>query len=205
MGDAYINQKLTLNNNFILRKMLNNIKNVDILKDFLESILEIKISNIILKPSLKEESESIKNHNICSLKVFTEKDNEINIGIQIINGCYIESKILLYCANIYKEMQYSNNEKIVTINILDFIYLNSKSYHTKFELYRNSIQEAIYEIHILELPKFTITNKKFITKKEAWIAFLNGDDKRIDFNNKEYEQIKILNNLLNNYWKSEIL
>lgn len=205
MGDAYINQKLTLNNNFILKKMLNNIKNVDILKDFLESILEIKISNIILKPSLKEESESIKNHNICSLKVFTEKGNEINIGIQIINGCYIESKILLYCANIYKEIQYSNNEKIVTINILDFKYLNSKSYHTKFELYRNSIQEAIYEIHILELPKFTITNKENITKKEVWIAFLNGDDKIIDFNNKEYKQIKILNNLLNNYWKSEIL
>lgn len=185
--------------------MLNNNKNIDILKDFLESILGFKISNIILKPSLKKESESIKNHNICRLKVFTEKEIEINVGIQVINGYYIENKILLYCADIYKEMRYSNNEKIVTINILDFKYLKSKSYHSKFELYRNSIQSEMYEIHILELPKFTITNNKIITKKEAWIAFLNGDDKIIDFNNKEYKQIKILNDLLNNYWKSEIL
>lgn len=204
VGGAYINQKIILDNNNILKKMLNNIKNVNILKDFLESILEIKILKIIFRPSLKKESNSFYVQDICCLKVFTEKE-KINVGIQIVNGYYIENKILLYCANIYKNLNDIKLEKILTINILDFNYLKSEKYHNIISLVKDNIQNEIFEIHILELPKFKITNNKNISKKEAWLAFLKGEEKIVDFNNKKYKQIERLNNLLNNYWKSEIL
>ena len=67
------------------------------------------------------------------------------------------------------------------------------------------VKEESCQIHIIELPKFKIKNKNDMTKEEAWIAFLNGDDSFLNKNNAKFKQIRNLNYILDEYWKSETL
>ena len=67
-------------------------------------------------------------------------------------------------------------------------------------MYKNdSLENELIEIHVLELPKFKTTESKKISKKEAWMAFLNGDDKVI----KYYNEIRMFDCILDKYWKFE--
>lgn len=54
-----MNQKLVSKSNFVLRKVLNSEKNLDIIKDFIESILGIKIISIKLNPYLKNREKCL--------------------------------------------------------------------------------------------------------------------------------------------------
>lgn len=98
-------------------------------------------------------------------------------------------------------------ENTCTINILDFNYLDVDKYHIKFVMNEKDTSKKydLCQIHIIELPKFKIKDKNNITKKEAWIAFLKGDDSFLQNKNENFKQIRNLNYILNEYWKSEIL
>ena len=127
------------------------------------------------------------------------------------NGYYIENKILLYYASIHtKQTEYDTHNQITntcTINFVDFNYLDVEKYHSKLVMKDNNtgVKDDSCQIHIIELPKFKIKDKNNITKEEAWIAFLNGDDSFFNNKNEKFEQIRNLNYVLNEYWKSETL
>ena len=52
-----MNRKFVSKSNLVLRKVLNTEKNLDILQDFIESFLNLKIKNIILNPYLESKSK----------------------------------------------------------------------------------------------------------------------------------------------------
>ena len=52
-----MNRKFISKSNFVLRKVLNSKENIDILKDIIESILEIKIKKIELNPYLYKRAK----------------------------------------------------------------------------------------------------------------------------------------------------
>ena len=52
-----MNQKFISKSNYVLRKVLNSNNNLDIIKDFIESILNLKIVNIRLNPYLKSKAK----------------------------------------------------------------------------------------------------------------------------------------------------
>lgn len=49
-----MNRKFISNSNYVLRKVLNSKENLDIIKDFIESFLNIEIQKIELNPILKK-------------------------------------------------------------------------------------------------------------------------------------------------------
>ena len=59
---------------------------------------------------------------IVEVRIQTE-DEELNVGIQIIDGNYVQNKMFLYYARVHtNQITYNDNRKIaktVTINILD--------------------------------------------------------------------------------------
>lgn len=182
-------------------------ENVKILKDFIESILEINILKIIDRPYLNEMYlPNEENFGVIDVRVITEDKKEMNVGIQFVNGNYIENKILFYYAQIHsKQTEYLSHNSIVktvTINVLNNSYFCSDEYHSIFNLKsdkNDSLENELIEIHVLELPKFKTTESKKISKKEAWMAFLNGDDKVI----KDYNEIRMFDCILDKYWKFE--
>lgn len=209
-----MNRSFISNSNFVLRKVLNSERNLDIIQDFIETFLDIKIEKIHLNPYLKNKEKylpSEQKFGIADVRIKTIKEKEINVGIQLIDGYYIKNKMLIYYAQIHKnQLEHKNNKKIVktvTINILDFKYFESINYHQKILIKSNPNKDGKienYEMHIIELPKFNEGIISSLNKKSAWMIYLLGDSKRyINKVLKRYEKIKKLDNLLDQYWKNE--
>lgn len=198
-----MNRKFIFDSNCVLKSVLNKDENIDILKDFIESILDIKISKIHQREDLDDEYIFEKYLGIANVTIVTDTNAELNIGIQIVDGLYIQNKMFLHYAQLY-----SNIIKTITINILDCEYFNTVNYH-KIMRVRDLAYDGEHfesneagELHVLELPKFQDT--EIDTKEKAWINYLKHGN-LIEETKKEYEKIEKLDNSLNEYWKSERL
>ena len=167
-----MNRKFISKSNYVLRKVINKKENLDIIKDFIEAILKIEISEIVLRPYLKHLSKYLpeeKNFGIADVRIKTKENEEINVGIQFIDGYFVQNKLLLYYAQIHANQQeHKTNNNIVrtiTINILDYSYFKSNEFHKTIKLkqdFPQNIEEDL-ELHVLELCKFknrNITSQK---------------------------------------------
>lgn len=157
-----MNRKFVAKSNFVLRRVLNSEDNIDILKEFIEIILDIKIKEAQINPYLEKKKNNLpaeENFGIADLRIKTNENEELNIGIQIIDGEHILTKMFLYYAQIYSnQLEYDDNREIaktITINILDFIFTKETKYHSRMILKEEEIGNTIkdyLEMHILELP-----------------------------------------------------
>ena len=126
-----MNRKFISNSNYVLRKVLNSKENLDIIKDFIESFLNIEIQKIELNPYLKSKEKYLPSEE----KLETKEKEEFNIGIQFIDGYFVENKLLLYYLQIHSnQLEYDAKRKFaktITINLLDFNFLKADDYHQK--------------------------------------------------------------------------
>lgn len=204
-----MNRKFISKSNRVLRKVLNSDKSLDIIQDFIESILDIKICEIKLNPYLEKYANHLPekdNFGIVDVRVTLANKEEMNVGIQFIDGYYIQSKMLLYYAQIHtNQLELEQNiSKTVTINLLDFRYFNSKDYHKKILIKDNceKLNEQI-ELHVIELPKVDITDNN-ISKKDAWAYYFANKNQIItDKILEKFEEVRKLDELLDEYWKNE--
>lgn len=208
-----MNRKFISNSNYVLRKILNTEVCLEILKDFIESILDITIKDIELNSYLEEKSKYLpkeENFGIADVRIRTNENEEMNIGIQFIDGIYIQTKMLMYYAQIHlNQLEYDEKRefaKTITINILDFRHFSSQGYNKVIKIKSNegNIKLEELEMYVIELPKFTIENLNNMTKKEEWIAYLKGCEnkvlEKIKINNKN---IALLDESLEKYWLEE--
>lgn len=213
LKNHFMNRKFVAKSNFVLRRVLNSEDNIDILKEFIEVILDIEIKSAKINPYLeriKNKLPSEENFGIADLRVQIVGNEELNIGIQIIDGQHILTKMFLYFAQINSyQLEYKDNRefaKTITINILDDIFTKETKYHSRMILKEEkmtNILEDYLEIHILELPKFKINKDEEMSLKEAWLSYLKGEN--IEKAIHKSENIKKLDDLLNYYWDNEIM
>ena len=198
-----MNRKFIFDSNCVLKSIFSKEENIDILKDFIESILKIKIEKIQLRDDLEDEYIFEKYLGLANVKIVTDTNKELNVGIQIVDGLYIQNKMFLHYAQLY-----SSIIKTITINILDCEYFNTVDYHKIMKVRDISYDGEHFEsddageLHVLELPKFQDT--KIDTKEKAWINYLKHGDLNEE-KLEEYEMIQKLDNSLNEYWKDERL
>ena len=209
-----MNQELVCNRNYVLKKVLSNENYTNIIKDMIQSILEIDIQKISLNSYidiLEKYIPAYQKMGVVDVRVMTKKGEEFNIGIQFIDGKHIQKKIALYYLFVHSNQIYYEDQrktaKTITINILDFTYYQTLEYHkieflNKFKSIDFSEENA--ETHIVELPKFKINNDKKMSKQEQWIAYFKGaDTKVIEKIKEENIYIKYLDELVKEYWKKE--
>ena len=208
-----MNRKFVSKSNYVLRKVLNNEENLDIIKDFIETILKVKIEKIILHPYLQKMSNYLpaeENFGIADVRISTNENEEMNVGIQFIDGMYVQTKMLMYYAQIHlNQLEYDEKRecaKTITINLLDFKYFTSQGYDKLIRIKSNegNIKLEELEMYVIELPKFIISDSNNMTKKEEWIAYLKGCEdiliEKVKINNKN---IALLDELLEKYWLEE--
>ena len=188
-----MNRKLVSKSNLVLRKVLNKEEHVDILKDMIEGILDIKIESIRLNPYLKSKEKYLpkeENFGVADVRIITKEKQALNVGIQFIDGLYIQNKLLLYYAQIHtNQLEQEENQEIaktITINILDFEYFDTQKFHKIIKIKDKpdggGVEETI-ELHVIELP-----------------AYLAGIETESIL---KFEKIQKLNNLLKQYWEQE--
>lgn len=206
-----MNRKFISNSNYVFRKIINNEECLDILKDFIESILDINIKEIELNPYLEKKSKYLpkeENFGIADVRIRTDENEEINVGIQFIDGIYVQTKMLMYYAQIHlNQLEYNEKRefaKTITINILDFNHFLSSEYQKIIKINSNETYVNIEELefYVIELPKFMYSVN--MSKKEQWIAYLKGDNEDIIKEIKrKNENIKLLDELTEKYWLEE--
>ena len=93
-----MNRKFISNSNHVYRKILNHENCLRILKDLIQSILDINIKEIELNPYLVKKSRYLpkeENFGIADVRIRTYENEEINVGIQFLDGIYIQTKMLM--------------------------------------------------------------------------------------------------------------
>lgn len=208
-----MNRKFISKSNYVLHKVLNNEECVSILKDFIESILEIEIVEIKLNAYLEKKEKFLpkeENFGIADVRIKTNENEEINVGIQFVDGIYVQTKMLLYYAQIHlNQQEYDDNRefaKTITINILDFNYFSTADFQKKISISstESDIKLEEMELNVIELPKFYIKDINKITKKDEWIMYLKGTSNEfIEKIKNRNENIKKLDELLKKYWMEE--
>ncbi len=206
-----MNRKFVSKSNRVLRKVLNSKENLDILQDFIETFLKVKIKEIKLNPYLEIKSNNLpspENFGIADVRIQLENQEELNVGIQFIDGYYAQNKMLLYYAQIHSnQLEYEDNRKLaktITINLLDFNYLKSNNYFNKIIIPSETGNEI--ELYVLELPKFMSSSQKKFEKQEAWMIYLCGEQEKLIVEIlQRFDKIRKLNNLLEKYWKNETM
>ena len=209
-----MNRKFISKSNRVLRKVLNSEKNIDIIKDLIESFLEEPVDKIRLNPYLKKYKNQLpseEDFGIADVRLKLKNGTELNVGMQFIDGYYIQNKMLLYYSQIHSsQLLYNDNRKLaktITINFLDFEYLHSKSCISRMQIpskEKNSDVNKV-EMYMVELPKFVVpSNLGNMNRKEGWLAFLCGNNRdAVDMVIKKFPNIQKLNSLLNEYWRNE--
>ena len=98
----------------------------------------------------------------------------------------MDRRTLFYWSRIYnrgiiKGEDYSNLNKVITINILDFNFIDLDKFHTEFTLRESEYTDYkltdVLEIHFIEMPKFKNLNNKDLEndKLQRWLMFLRND------------------------------
>lgn len=208
-----MNRKFIAKSNFVLRRVLNTEENVDILKEFIEVILNLDIKEAKINPYLEKLEEHLpaeENFGIADLRIKTIENEERNVGIQIIDGEHVLTKMLLYYAQIHgNQLEYDEDREIAktnTINILDFVLNKDLEYHSRMVVAEDTMTNILndyLEIHILQLPKFKLENSKDMTLKKAWMSYLKGENTEEAI--KKSKNIKKLDELLEKYWREEVM
>ena len=206
-----MNQKLIAKSNFVLNKVLNSNDCLDILQDFIESILKIKIDSIKLNNhEEKNKMASIKNFGIADVRIKTEDKEALNVGIQFIDGKYIQTKLLLYYAQVHNYQLKKDGKitKTITINILNTNHYKTFCYHQKIILKNKepNFEEEKIQLHIIELPKFQPIFLHQLNKEEQWITYIKGQYiEEIERVKRMNYKINKLDKLVDKYWKDEII
>ena len=209
-----MNRKLVSKSNFVLRKVLNTKENIDIIKDFIEAILEIDIEKIKLNEYLRKKEKylpSEENFGVLDCRIQTKEGENFNIGIQYVDGIYIQTKMLLYYSQIHlNQLDYDDNREFartITINLLDFNYFETQNYEKKISIETNEkkMKSKEIELYVIELPKVKYSNDKMNRKKE-WIIYLEGSNiEKIEKIKEENKYICELDKQLEKYWEKETM
>ena len=188
---------MTPKNDFIFKKLFAESGSEEIVKDFLEAVLDVQIKKVELGKTTELFATGRK-----------KKSNRLDVRVDLIDGTKIDIEMQtsldddfvkrseayaskLYINDLKEGMKYEELNKVIIIFVLNFEYMKeTKTYHPILKLeeqieHKEKINEK--EIHFLELKKFRNAKSNLNMKLEQWMAF-------IDYENKEMVEIAVAKN-----------
>ena len=170
---------------FIFKNIFGSENNKEILMSFLNATLksEDKIKSVFIKNGDIEKEHLTNKFSRLDIKAITDKNEHINIEIQMKNEYNMIQRTLYYWAKLYEGQlkegdNYSKLSRTICINILNFSYLNNDKFHSAFRLKdieTNDELTDIQEIHFIEVPKLK-DNSDEKDMLVAWTEFLKDPE-----------------------------
>ena len=140
---------------------------------FLNSILNLSGENSIKEVEFEEKNLDVsliasEKLSILDLHVTTEKDMHVNVEIQLVNQYNMIKRTIFYMSKMLlsqlkKGEDYSCLNRTVTINILNFNYLEGEYFIENYSLFEKETKEPLtdlLEFIFIELPKFNLFVEK---------------------------------------------
>ena len=174
----------------------------DILKSFLENVIDEKIESIEVENQFKLDRNNF-NEKMCVLdiKAVINKDTFIDVEMQnSVHHSYLK-RVYLYFGGITKSqvrkgMDYDNLKDAIIINILnENMFKDIDKYHTVWRLYEDDNKEHkpldSLQVHFIELEKFRMSNPDLSIKLNQWLAFIDTENEKwVKSSMEENEKIK---------------
>ncbi|SHK61870.1 Rpn family recombination-promoting nuclease/putative transposase [Tepidibacter formicigenes] len=167
---------------FVFKKLFGSEENKDILISFINSVLskENQVKDIKLKNPYNLSSYIKGKMSILDIKAVDEKGIWYDIEMQIAEQSFYDKRALYYWAKVYSEQiesgeDYFELRKTISINILDFDYLEEEDFHNVYKIYNQKSKKEfsdLFEMHFIELSKFKKEYSEIKTALDRWSAFL---------------------------------
>lgn len=175
---------------FVFKKIFGSEENKSVLISFLNATLKPKkeIVSVDLKNTDIEKEYLKDKFSRLDVKATTSNKETINIEIQLKNEYDMIQRSLYYWSKIYEEQiqegdSYSNLNRTVCINILNYNYLKNDRFHNIYRLKEVETNEEltdIEEIHFIEIPKLRELNlNDEADMLEVWIEFLRDPESEV--------------------------
>ena len=193
-----LDSKVTPKNDIAFKRIFGAKGNEEILKDFLEAILNIKIASLTTDVTT-EFVPDYRNGKSSRLDVRTQLTDGTNVNIEVQTNMegFSEQRCLQYWSKIYSNNisaseKYEELPKVICIWILDGeVYKEFEDFMSKWEMTeekhgtKGHFKEI--EFHIIELKKFrnSATIKKNVIN--FWLSF-------IDYTNRELVELACISN-----------
>ena len=201
----------SLKNDYIFKKIFAKEENNSKLKDFLEAILNIEIKKVVVKNPEIPKNMLDEKLVILDIRAEINEDTIIDIEMQVANQYNISERSTIYTAKMISSdvkvgEEYKDMKKAISINILNFNYFKTNTYHNiahmKFEKIKKEEyvdmgyeeeQETVtekVEMHFIELPKFVQKNSGTKSKLEQWLWLLVGREDKMEKARKENKEVE---------------
>ena len=176
-------------NDVIFKNLFSKVGNEDLLKEFLEEILGMKINKI----EIQKEVEVSKSHEKekcgrLDLRVKINENEIVVIEMQLQDKCKMDKRAMYYASKIMAGslevgQTYNQIKNMYVISILNYNMLETEEYNTDTVIvdskYRKFIVIDGIKFYFIELPKFREQVKVPKTKLEEWLTFIDYEDREM--------------------------
>ena len=166
-------------------------QNPDLLKDFLESTLDLPNNTIkSLRVVNSEKMPIYYGGKLTSLDILVEtEERTINVEMQVARKEDFKERSLYYWARIYNNelkegVNYKQTNRCICINILNFSMFDCPEYHSSFSVREDKRHELLtdkLQIHFLELTKIKRISESDKTDREnslqLWLQLFKARSK----------------------------
>ena len=178
----YHEKEISIRNDVIFRMVFGTNENVKFLREFLESILHQKITNIVIKNDIALDKTHSDNK-LMRLDILAEIDKKFYIDVElqhrneyniIERGDAYASGVLFNSLKVGQD--YLKVHKTIVIWLLSFNKYKDGPYHEVGHFVRKSNKEPLnnnIEYHFFQLPRFFEEVKEIKTPEQQWLAYLS--------------------------------
>lgn len=169
---------------FVFKRIFGDEKQPEILISFLNSVLkhEEPIKSVVINNNDLDRKYIFDKLSRMDIRATTDKDEIINIEIQIKNEHNMDKRSIYHLARMYGSQlnvadHYQSLVRTVCINIINFNFFDNERYHNVYRflnLYDHTQLTDIAEIHFIELRKLNLPKGHMhASMLEKWVDFIN--------------------------------
>lgn len=182
-------QRLNPLNDYIFKRIMGEEESKDNLIAFLNAILDLDDQEKLVSLEIIDNKELIKESIFnktgrLDVRAKTADGTQINIEVQLTDQNNMEKRTMFYWGKLFLEGikkgdDYIHLSKVITINILDFDFLDIEKFHSKYHLWEDEEESYLLtdliEIHFIEMPKFKRFEEKDLKGNplHRWLKFFD--------------------------------
>ncbi|MBO6233362.1 MAG: Rpn family recombination-promoting nuclease/putative transposase [Clostridia bacterium] len=183
----YLNRRYNLKNDVVFKAFFSRKGNEEYLIDFLNALLNIKITEINIQHELDlEKLDPEEKGGRLDLQAKLNDGVIVNIELQVENKHNLEGRTTFYSAKVIsmeteRGTDYNDINKVIMVNILDYEMFGFEDYisETTIVLDKHREYEVLKGIKwiFIELPKFRRKHPDMNDKVNQWLAIIDDYDR----------------------------
>jgi predicted transposase/invertase (TIGR01784 family) len=173
-------------NDFVFKRLFGEQETKENLISLLNAILrmpsgqQIADLNVIENKELTKELIEDKTGRL-DVRAELMDGTQIDIEMQLTNEKNMDRRTLFYFGKLFLDSvksgkSYHHLKRTITINLLDFSFLDIERFHSTFHIYEDHVKNYmltdVLEIHFIEFPKFRKLAKNLSDPLHRWLLFL---------------------------------